>query len=53
MPAIGAIRWVGAGELVERMGRHDASTVEGTEARLAPGHEAVLRDRAGTRIVSG
>lgn len=53
MPGVNGVSWIGGGELVERLRGHDASTVAGTEARLAAGHQAILRDRSGARMVSG
>ncbi len=53
LPLIEGINWVGAAELVARYRAHDASAVNGREPRLAPGAEAVVRDRDGVRTVRG
>jgi hypothetical protein len=53
LPTVGGLRWIGAGELVERLAAHDASEVRGGEAVLAPGAEAVLRTPGGRSLVRG
>jgi hypothetical protein len=53
VPGVGGISWVGAAELVEALRGHEQSTIEGAQPRLAAGHRAVLRDRSGSREVSG
>lgn len=53
LPEIEGIKWIGAAELVDRYRLHEACGMRGAEPVLAPGAEAVVRDRGGSRLVRG
>lgn len=53
LPAVPGLRWVGAGELVDRLVAHEASALEGERAILPDGAEAVLVSGAGRTTVRG
>ncbi len=53
LPEVADIRWVGAADLVDRYRLHEGCGVRGSEPVLAPGAEAVVCDRDGSRLVRG
>ncbi len=54
VPWTEGIRWVGAGELIAHLRRHDGISVGADgEVSLPDGANAIIRDRSGSREVSG
>lgn len=53
IPRIPGVRWVGGGELVQRLRAHDAIEVDGDRPRLPEGERAVLVDASGRREATG
>ena len=47
------IRWLGSGDLIDRLAAHNASVVEGGVARLPDGAEAILYDGRNRELVQG
>jgi hypothetical protein len=48
-PWVEGVRWIGAGELLDRLRGHDRIEVEGEEVRNPAGFDYVIRDRNGRR----
>lgn len=53
LPQVAGVRWVGAGELVDRYAAHDRAEYRDGQVLLAEGAEAVLVDREGRRTIHG
>jgi hypothetical protein len=51
IPRLRTVRWVGAGELIRALRAHDQVRVDGTRVELPRGAQAIVRDRAGSRLV--
>jgi hypothetical protein len=51
-PWVEGVRWIGAGELVERLRAHDRVGVSDSTVHGPEGTEVVVRDRAGSRTVA-
>jgi hypothetical protein len=49
IPWVDNVRWIGAGELIDRLRRHDQVVVSGASLDGPPGTEVVVRDSAGSR----
>jgi hypothetical protein len=49
VPWVESVRWVGAGELIGHLRRHDQIEVSGGEISMPAGTTAVVRDRGGSR----
>jgi len=53
VPSLKGVRWLGAGDYVDQLRRHDASAIEGGEPVLPDASHAVKIDRSGRRLVHG
>ena len=48
-PWVPGVRWIGAGELLDRLRGHDQIEVDGDRIENPAGFDVVLRDRSGRR----